>query len=291
VTPRTPLPRCCPSYEKIGSSARALSSPPPGILSYDLSIAAVAAASARTAALLGAGPEQTASAVEDAVESFFRTMRKQEPKPSRTLYFDLYQDDEEEDDDDERTCEPAEPFADSASDRITPTGSDRITPTGTSRSSGHASYGGSSPGDEGTLHTPLAHMANSRLSPHSGGSGTRAFSAGAQLRNPWSGGGLQTAAESSAGMHWDAHNPLSGIGNLPPAPAWAASSGAGFHTDGPSGHWPPGSSHLSSPRSPLGLPPRPRARPPPPRYGKLPRSKGVRASQLLDGALTSAFVL
>jgi len=285
-TPRTPLSRCCQShektgssaracqsYEKTGSSARALSSPPSN-LSYDVSIAAVAAASARTAALLGAGPEQTASAVEEAVESFFRTIRKQEPKPSRTLYFDLYRDDEEEDHDDELTCEPPDPSV----------ASDRTTPTGTSRPSEHASYGGSSSGGDGMLHTPLAYMASSQLSPHSGGSAARSFSAGTVLRNPWC-GEQETSAESTAGMCWDAHSLLSGYGGSPPpAPAWAAAScGGGFHADGPP------RATLQGP--PLALPPRPRSRPAPQGYGKLPRSRGVRASQLLDGALTSAFVL
>lgn len=268
------MSRCCQSYEKTGSSARALSSPPPGILSYDLSIAAVAAASARTAALLGAGPEQTASAVEEAVESFFRTIRKQEPKPSRTLYFDLYQDDDEEDHDDALTCEPADPSA----------ASDQTTPTGTSRPSGHASYGGSSAGGEGMLRTPLAFMASSQLSPHSGGSAPRAYSAGPRISSPWC-GEHETPAGSTAGMHWDSHNLLSGCGNAPPAPAWAASS-SGFHADGP-----PSALQQASPCGPLGLPPRPRSRPPPQQYGKLPRTRGARASQMMDGALTSAFAL
>lgn len=268
-TPR-PAPRCCQSHEKTGSSARALSSPPPGILSYDLSIAAVAAASARTAALLGAGPEQTASAVEEAVESFFRTIRKQEPKPnpSRTLYFDLYQDDEEGDHDDDEvlTCEPADPSA----------ASDQTTPTGTSRPSGHASYGGSSAGGEGMLRTPLAFMANSQLSPHSGGSAPRAYSAGPHISSPWC-GDRETPAESTAG-------------NAPPAPAWAASS-SGFNVDGPPHDLQQAALQQASSSGPLGLPPRPRSRPPGQNYGKLPRSRGVRASQMLDGALNSAFTL
>lgn len=253
--------------ERTGSSARALSSPPPGILSYDVSAAAVAAASARTAALLGAGPEQTAAAVEKAVESFFRTLRKQEPTTGRTLYFDLYQDDEEE----ELTCEPSG-------------ASDRTTPTATSQPSGHSGvrsipspWNSTCSGGSASQHTP------------------QAFAAGEQFGSPRC-GDHETPAESTAGLHWGARSLLSGFGKMeqtgrcssqplgggrpPPAPAWAASS-SGFHTDGPP--------RVLLQGSPSGLQLRPRSRPTPERYGKLPRVRGVRASQLLDGALTSAF--
>jgi len=317
------MPRCCQSLEGTGSSFCALSNPPPGILSHDLSAAAVAAASARTAALLGAGPEQTAAAVQDAVHSFFRSLRKQEPPSNRTLYFDLYRDDEEEDHDDEVTCEPADCSA--ASDGTTPPGlsqssgndssaaSDRLkerarhwlessefakspswvdrqmalvggtTPAGMSQPSGNVSCGGSLAGREGMLRTPLAFKTSSHLSLHSGGRATQhtpqASAAGKQFRSP-AYEEHETPAKSTAGMHWDAQSLLSGFGRSSPAPAWATSS-SDFHVDNP----PP--ALLQG--APLGLPPRPRSLPTPQRYGKLPRVRGVRASQLLDGALTSAF--
>jgi len=276
------MPRCCQSLEQTGSSASALSNPPPGIFSRDVSVAAVAAASARTAAILGAGPEQTAAAVEEAVHSFFRTLHKREPTQSRAVYFDLYRDDEEEEHGDEVTCVPVDSSA--ANDGTT---NDGTTNDGTTQADmsplRNASCGGSMAGGDRMLRTPLAATTSNHLTPHRGGSATqhsqRASATGKQFKSPWC-EEYETPVKSTARVFWDEHSLLSGFGRPLPAPAWVAGN-SGFHPESPP--------RALLQAAPLGLPSRPRSLLTPHRYGKLPRDKGVRASQLLDGALKSAF--